>query len=137
MARIFTLVLAVSLPLTQTASTADVKPMNRFKLANDLRAYGVGHTIKVTEIEGTVVRGKLKSIDVKSFQIVPEHETRPIVIQFDQVVSANTGFFLSARRALVDSGEGIAGGVLFIALLLSYFVTGLFTLGHYPTPMPG
>jgi hypothetical protein len=137
MAYIPALVLAVLLPLTQTADTTNVKPMNRFKLANDLRYYGVGHTVKVTEIDGTVVRGKLKSIDVKSFQLVPEHEARPVVIQFDQVVAAKTGFFLTTRRALVDTGEGVAGGVLFVALLLSFFVTGIVTLGHYPTPMPG
>jgi len=137
MAHIPALVLAVLLPLTQTAEAADVKPMNRFKLASDLHAYGLGHTIKVTEVDGTVVRGKLMSIDMKSFQIVLEQETRPVVIQFDQVASAKTGFLLTARRGIVDTGEGIAAGVLFVALLLSFFVTGMVTLGHHPTPMPG
>jgi len=137
MARMPALVLAILLPLTQTAAAAGVKPMNRFKLASDLHAYGLGHTIKITEIDGTVLRGKLRSIDMNSFQIVTAHETQPIVIQFEQVASAKTGFLLTARRGVVDTGEGIAGGVLFVGLLLSFFVTGLVTLGHHLIPMPG
>ena len=106
--RLLALALIFSLATTTFADAASpTVPVDPSIIHQKLVARGIGNGIKVTEIDGTVVKGTLVSIDDESFQVTPRMATQPTRIPNSQVSKiGNDGMSTGAKI-----GIGIAIGV--------------------------
>ena len=86
-----------------------------------LVARGIGQGIKVTEIDGTVVKGTLVSIDDESFQVTPKTATQPTRISISQV--SKIGKDGMSTGAKVGIGIAIGATVVIVAIIIG-FATG-------------
>ena len=124
--RVQTLILIFAFIVTTTAAAAQsfaaqssaTPPMAPAKVHQKLINRTVGKGIKVTEVDGTVIKGVLVSIDADSFQITAQHATQPIAILNAQVASlSNTGLSTAAKIG-IGVGIGIVAVIAYIIIAL-------------------
>jgi len=114
--------IALALILVTTANTFDYAaaqtpsaPMDHLTLLTRLTARGRGKRIKITELDGSIVKGMIVSIDRDSFQMEPKQSLQPIRIQYSQVAALrNDGLSTGAK---VGIGIGV-GAVVFAGYIL-------------------
>lgn len=88
--------LALVLALTATAlgettETTKTVPIEATALHSKLLKRGIGKSVKVTQLDGTVVKGTLASINADSFSVTPKGATQPLHIANGQVAKFENG----------------------------------------------
>ena len=106
------LVFAVTTTSFGNASATEA-PIDSANLQQKLVARGIGKGVKVTEVDGTVVKGILVSIDADSFQITPKGATQPTRISNSQVHKFSKDGLSTAGKI----GVGVAIGFGILAVL--------------------
>lgn len=97
-------------------------PIDETVLHQKLITRGIGKGLKVTEIDGTVIKGTLVTIDDGSFQLTPKQATQPTRILNSQVAKlGNDGM---STRAKVTTGVivGIVVGIAIIVIAIAVSV---------------
>ncbi len=113
--RALSLVLVLSLTVLSTGQPllGHVTPMNSVTLHQKLYSRGLGSSVRVTEVNGVVVRGTLVELEPDSFEIVPKQTVHPMRISNTQVARLdNTGLPKRAKQAI-----GIIVGVVVVVSL--------------------
>ncbi len=99
---VIALILFVGSTSLAQASVDVVPPLDAVVLHKKLLKRGVGKGVKVTEVDGTVVKGVLASIDADSFQITPHKSVQPITIPNARVHElSNDGLSHGAKIAII------------------------------------
>jgi hypothetical protein len=101
-------VLAVAL-LGNSIAFAAGTPLDPFKLKQKLTARGIGKSIKVTELDGSIVSGNLTAIRDDAFDVTLKKATQPTPIAYSQVSKVGNGGL--STGAMI----GIAVGVVAVA----------------------
>ena len=87
-------------------------PIDATALHHKLHARGISKGLKVTETDGTVVKGALVAIDDASFQLATKNTTQPTPILDTQVSKiSNDG---TSTAAKVTIGVAAVGVVIFL-----------------------
>lgn len=99
---------------TTTFSNAAVTttPIDPANLQQKLAARGIGKGVKVTEVDGTVVKGILVSIDPDSFQITVKGATQPTRVPNAQVHKFGNDGLSTAGK--ISVGVAIGFGILIV-----------------------
>jgi hypothetical protein len=101
-------VLSIGQPLLSSAT-----PMNSATLHQKLHSRGLGSSVRVTEVNGVVVRGTLVELEPDSFEVVPKQTVHPMRISNTQVARLdNVGLPKRAKQAI-----GILVGVVVVVSL--------------------
>jgi hypothetical protein len=117
--RLLALALIFSLAATTFVDAASpTVPIDSSIIHQKLVARGVGKGIKVTEIDGTVVKGTLVSIDDESFQVTPRSSTQPTRIPNSQV--SKIGRDGMSTGAKIGIGVAIGTTVVIVAIIISF-----------------
>ena len=93
-------------------------PMDPIAVQTRLSQRGVGKKVKITEVDGSVVKGVIYSIDAESFRITPKDATHPALIRYSQVA------FIS-RTGLSTSGKVVLGVATGAGALVAYSALSL------------
>ncbi len=97
------------------AAPASSAPIDETVLHQKLMARGIGKGVKVTEIDGTVIKGTLVTIDDGSFQLTSKQATQPTRVLNSRVAKlGNDGM---STRAKVTTGV-VVGVVVGIAIIV-------------------
>jgi hypothetical protein len=113
--RALSLVLVLSLTVLSIGQplSSMVTPMNSAALHQKLRSRGLGSGVRVTEVNGVVVRGTLVELESDSFEVVPRKAVHPMRISNAQVARVdNAGLPKRAKQAI-----GILVGVVVVVSL--------------------
>ena len=105
------LIFAVATTSLGNAAVIDT-PIDSANLQQKLVARGIGKGVKVTEVDGTVVKGTLVSIDEDSFQITPKGATKPTRVPNTQVHKVGNDGLSTAGK--IGVGVAIGFGVLLV-----------------------
>ena len=100
------LIFAVTTTSLGNAAATDA-PIDSASLQQKLVARGIGKGVKISEVDGTVVKGTLVSIDADSFQITQKGATQPTRVSNTQVHK----FSNDGRSTAGKIGIGVAIGV--------------------------
>jgi hypothetical protein len=113
------LILIAALFTSTTCAAKDTaSPIRTAELHQKLVDHGIGKRVRVTQIDGVVVRGTLVSIGVDSFEVTPKDTTQPTRILNTQVHKfGSDGLPTGAKVAI-----GIAAGFVGVLLLLGVLV---------------
>jgi hypothetical protein len=107
--------LALVFAVTTTSfgnAAATETPIDSANLQQRLVARGIGKGVKVTEVDGTVVKGILVSIDADSFQIAPKGATQPTRVSNSQVHKFSNDGLSTAGK--IGVGIAIGFGILVV-----------------------
>ena len=91
--------------------------MDAVKLHKKLVAQGVGNPIMVTEIDGTIIKGSLVSIDADSFQVAPANAPQPITILNTQASNVGRAGMSEGAKLGVGIGVGVIVGLGIIVIV--------------------
>ena len=121
--RLTAFVLALASVFTFTAAAAQSTPaMPPARVHEKLVARSIGKGVKITELDGTVVKGILVSVSADEFQVTAGHATQPITILNTQVAKlGNTGLSTAAK---IGIGIVIGVVVLIAAVAISLKASG-------------
>ena len=118
-------VVCVSLIICVTTSsfgqtTAPVPtPMDATTLHQELLTRGIGKGVKVTEIDGTVVKGILMTIDPDSFQVTPKNAKQPTRILSTQVAKCSKDGLSKGAKIGIGIGIGVVALLVVSSILAS------------------
>ena len=105
------LIFAITATSFGNAATTDT-PIDSANLQQKLVARGIGKGVKVTEVDGTVVKGTLVSIDADSFQITLKGATQPTRLSNTQVHKFSNDGLSTAGK--IGVGVAIGLGILVV-----------------------
>ncbi len=109
---VIALILSVATMSFAQASVDVARPLDAGVLHKKLLKRGLGRGVKVIEVDGSVVKGVLVSIDADSFQVTPRKSTQPTVILNTHVRElSNDGLSRGAKI-------GIIVGICLVALAI-------------------
>ena len=116
MLRSIALILITTVTVTSLAdaSSHPTAPMEASALHEKLVAYSKGKRVKVTETDGTVVKGVLVSVEPDSFQITPKDKTQPITIQNTQVAKLGNDGLSTTAKVWIGVGIGVFVGLAIV-----------------------
>jgi hypothetical protein len=104
-------VLAVVL-LGNSVAFAAVRVADPVKLKESLRSRGIGKKVRVTEMDGTTVSGRLALIGDDTFQVAPNNGAPAATIAYSQVYKVrNGGMGVGAKIAIVAGCVLVAAGI--------------------------
>lgn len=106
------LIFAVTTTSFGNAASTDT-PIDSVSLQQKLVARGIGKGVTISEVDGTVVKGTLVSIDADSFQIIQKGATQPTRVSNTQVHQ----FSNDGRSTAGKIGIGVAIGVGILLVL--------------------
>jgi hypothetical protein len=109
--RLVALALFFAVPASSSARSAATQPMDAAKLRKKLVAQGVGNRVKVTEVDGTIIKGSLASIDADSFQVVPVNAPQPLTILNTQTSNVGKVGMSEGAKLGVGIGVGVIVGI--------------------------
>lgn len=92
-------------------------PIDATALHQKLHARGIGKGLKVTEIDGTVVKGVLVAIDDASFQLATKNTTQPTRILDTQVSKISNDGMSTAAKVTIGVAVGVV--ILLVAAIIS------------------
>jgi hypothetical protein len=92
------LALVLALTATSLGETTKTVPIEPTALHGKLVKRGIGKSVKVTQLDGTVVKGTLVSIDADSFAVTPKGATQPVHIANGQVAKFENGGISTATK---------------------------------------
>ena len=105
-----TLVITITATSSSQAAVKVSTPMDTATLHQKLTTRGIGKGVKITQMDGTIVKGTLVTIDADSFQVTPKNATQPTRVLNAQVTKfSNDGLSTGAKV-----GIGIAIGVVLV-----------------------
>ena len=117
--RLLAVALIFSLATTTFSDAASTRvPVESSIIHQKLMARGIGKGIKVTEIDGTVVKETLVSIDDESFQVTPRMATQPTRISNSQV--SRIGKDGMSTGAKIGIGIAIGATAVIAALAIDF-----------------
>lgn len=105
------LIFAITATSLGNAATTDT-PIDSANLQKKLVARGIGKGVKVTEVDGTVIKGILVSIDADSFQITLKGATQPTRLSNAQVHKFSNDGLSTAGK--IGVGVAITFGILLV-----------------------
>jgi hypothetical protein len=112
--RAIAIVLAVSL-LGNNIAVAAGTPLDPVNLKQKLTTRGIGKSVKVTELDGTIVSGNLSGIRDDAFDVTVKKATLPVTISYSQVSKErNGGLSTGAKIGITVGCVVVAAGVLAI-----------------------
>jgi hypothetical protein len=112
--RAIAIVLAVSL-LGNNIAVAAGTPLDPVNLKQKLTTRGIGKSVKVTELDGTIVSGNLSAIRDDAFDVTVKKATLPVTISYSQVSKErNGGLSTGAKIGIAVGCVVVAAGVLAI-----------------------
>jgi len=112
--RAIAIVLAVSL-LGNNIAVAAGTPLDPVNLKQKLTTRGIGKSVKVTELDGTIVSGNLSGIRDDAFDVTVKKATLPVTISYSQVSKErNGGLSTGAKIGIAVGCVVVAAGVLAI-----------------------
>jgi hypothetical protein len=109
-------VLAVVLVGNSVAFAAGA-PLDPVKLEQKLTARGIGKSVKVTELDGTIVSGRLTAIRDDAFEVTVKKATQPITIPYAQVSKVGNGGLSTGAKI------GIVVGSVAVIVVVSVVLT--------------
>lgn len=116
--RTLTMVLIFAITTTSFGNAAvSAAPIDPAILHKKLLARGTGKGVKVTQIDGTVVKGTLAVIHKDSFQVVPKNATQATVVLNSQVTKFSNDGLSTGAKIAIGATVGVAafmviGGVI-------------------------
>ena len=114
---VFILVLSITL-VGNNIAFASVPPMSAVTAKQEIAARGVGKSVKVTETDGTVVTGKIVTIEDEKFEIRAKDAAPATSIQFSQVKDVhNAGLSKGAKIGIVLVVVGAAIAIRAVVLV--------------------
>ena len=116
--RLLFLVLILSMTISSSgqASLSAPAPMNAANLRHELQVRGLGSGVKVTKVDGTVMRGTLVELEADSFEVVPANAVYPTYIPDTQVAGLdNAGLTRRAKEAIAVFVGTVLLGLVVIA----------------------
>jgi hypothetical protein len=116
--RLVALTLFFAVPAASSGSSTSTHPMDAAKLHKKLVAQGVGNPVKVTEIDGTIIKGSLVSIDADSFQVAPVNAPQPITILNTQASNIGRADMSEGAKLGIGVGIGLVVGIGIIAVVI-------------------
>jgi predicted cation transporter len=118
--RLIALTLLFAVPSTTFAiPTATHPPMDAVKLQKKLAALGTGNHVKVTEIDGAIIRGSLVSIDADSLKVAPINAPQPITIPNTQVANVGKDGMSEGAKLGIGIGVGLVVGLGIIVIVIA------------------
>ena len=93
-------------------------PMNPIDIQTRLSHRGVGKKVKITEVDGSVVKGTIYSIDANSFRITPKDATHPALIRYSQVAFVSRTGLSTAGKVALGVGSGVGALIAYSAMSL-------------------
>lgn len=104
--------LAIVLIFTVTTTSfgnavVSAAPIDQAILHKKLRSRGTGKGVKVTQIDGTVVKGNLAVIDKDSFQVIPKDATQAIVVLNTQVSKFSNDGHSTGTKIAIGATVGV------------------------------
>jgi hypothetical protein len=105
------LIFVVTTTSFSNAAATDT-PIDSATLQQKLVARGIGKGVKVSEVDGTVVKGILVSIDADSFQITPKGAAQPTRVSNTQVHKFSNDGLSTAGK--IGVGVAIGFGILLV-----------------------
>lgn len=107
--------------LSNSVAFAAATALDPVKLKQKLTTRGVHNSVKVTELDGTIVSGNLTAIRDDAFDVTVKMATQPITIPYSQVSKlGNGGLSTGAKIGITVSCVVAVAGVL-AAVLASKF----------------
>jgi hypothetical protein len=100
------------------ASSNPATPIQPFALHEKLVEQGLGKRVKVTEVDGTVIKGTLVAIDTDSFDVTPKDTTQPTRILNTQVHKFGRDGLPTGAKVGIGIAVGFFGALLLIGLLV-------------------
>jgi len=110
--RLLAIVLLFSISLESIALPAPLKAIDPAAAKQTIQKRGIGLGIRVTEVDGTNVRGIITAIHDDTFDVTPVGMTQPTQIPFTQLAAIhNDG---NSKAAKVGKGILIGAGIYFL-----------------------
>ncbi len=114
----FALVAIIATNSVGYASSNPATPIQPFALHEKLVERGLGKRVKVTEVDGTVIKGTLVAIDTDSFDVTPKDTTQPTRILNSQVHKFGSDGLPTGAKVGIGIAVGFFGALLLIAVLV-------------------
>jgi len=96
------------------AETLPTAPMDHLTLVTRLTARGRGKGIKITQLDGSIIKGTIVSIDPNSFQLEPKQAVQPIRIPYSQVAKLRNDGLSTGAKVGIGIGVGAAAFATYI-----------------------
>jgi hypothetical protein len=109
-------VLAVVLVGNSVAFAAGA-PLDPVKLKQKLTARGIGNSVKVTELDGSTVSGRLTAIRDDAFDVTGKKAAQPITIPYAQLSKVGNGGLSTGAKI------GIVVGSVAVIVVVSVVLT--------------
>lgn len=98
------------------AAAVPAPPLDPATTIHKLHHHGVGKGVaKITESDGSVVKGKIVSIDADSFQLQPKHGA-PLQVAYTQVSAVNGPGLSKGAKIGIGVAVGIGIFVIIVAI---------------------
>jgi hypothetical protein len=111
---VFSLVISIATSSFGEALFSVPAAMNSAVLHQKLHSRGIGSGVRVTKVDGTVVRGTLIELEPDSFEVIPQKTVRPTRIPNSHVARLdNAGLPKRAKQAI-----GIVVGLVVVVSLV-------------------
>jgi hypothetical protein len=116
------LILSLTISSVGMALSSTPAPMDTTTLHQKLHSRGIGSGIRVTEIDGTVVRGTLVELESDSFEVIPKKAVHPTQIKNREVAMLdNDGLPKRAKMAIgVVVGVAVVVSIVVLATAISF-----------------
>ena len=99
------------------AAATPAAPLEAATTIHKLHHHGVGKGVKITEPDGSVIKGKIVSIDADSFQLQPKHGA-PLQLAYTQVSAVNGPGLSKGAKIGIGVAAGIGIFVIIVAIAL-------------------
>jgi hypothetical protein len=108
-------VLGMAISTSGHASPPAPVPMNQTTLYQELHSRGLGSGVKITKVNGTVIKGTLVELEIDSFEVVPKNAVHPTRIPDTQVARLDYAGLPGAAKEAIGA---LVGVVVVIALVV-------------------
>jgi hypothetical protein len=101
--------------LGNSLAFAAQKPMDAAGAKQKVQSHGIGKTVRITENDGSEVKGKVTTINADSFQVQPK-SAAPVEISYANVKAVRGAGLSTGAKIGIGVAAGIGIAVIVIAI---------------------